>query len=173
VRELIDRMGGTIHVTSRHGEGSRFVMRLPLQRAERRATPRETNNDIDLHGMRVLVVDDDPVNRMLGEAQCTRLGATCDSASDGLDALRVLSNGSFDVVLVDMQMPNMGGLEFARIVSAQRQHPYLIGMTASAALADQEACIAAGMQGFVAKPASLAAITSALQEARRVIATGR
>ena len=149
VRELIDRMGGTIEVTSRHGEGSRFVIRLPLPPVHSRPATSSPDIEADLDGMRVLVVDDDPVNRMLGEAQCTRLGATCESACDGVDALRVLASGSFDVALVDMQMPNMGGLELARIVSAQRQHPYLIGMTASAAAADREACLEAGMQGFV------------------------
>ena len=116
--------------------------------------------------MRILLVDDQPINRLMASNQLKQLGCTLiEEAHNGLQALQRLRAAPFDVVLMDMQMPEMDGLEATR---ALRQlpldkQPTVIAMTANAFSEDRQACMDAGMDDFLAKPVKLDTLKSALQ----------
>ncbi len=175
---LVQKMGGALTVESEEGVGSVFTFELSVRAPEPReaeAAPRARPEEVDVAAMRVLLVDDNPVNRLLASGQLKALGnVRARTASSGRDALELLRAEPFDVVLMDMQMPEMDGLEATRRLREipLAAQPRVIAMTASAFEEDRHACIAAGMDGFLAKPVSLAALRDALREAC-VAATAR
>jgi len=163
VKLLVTNMGGTIDVSSEVGRGSVFTIRLPLPAtAETPPSVPRPMSDPPSGTMRVLVVDDDVVNQMVAEAQCTRLGMTTSTVGSGEQALEVLRTERFDVMLLDVQLSGMSGLAVAEALRDSPNRPFIIGMTASAAAADQVACFEAGMDHFVAKPAGLQVVSDAL-----------
>ncbi|MCV6636192.1 AAA family ATPase [Candidatus Albibeggiatoa sp. nov. NOAA] len=105
--------------------------------------------------LQILLVDDNAVNRKVGVLQLNKLGYQPDTAVDGLDALKALRDKYYDVVLMDMQMPNMDGLEATREIVKNwptAQCPWIIAMTANAMKEDKERCFAAGMHDYISKP---------------------
>ncbi len=179
-KSLIEKMGGNLKVETRLGYGSTFwfdlaVPDVPMkiatpidaQLADPAAAEWETRA---LHGLRILLVDDYPINRLLARSQLAKIGCTCLSeAENGRAALECLRNGSFDVVLMDVQMPEIDGLEATRLLRKMPLpgQPVVIAMTANAFSADGEACLAAGMDQFLSKPVSVALLRAALVKACR------
>jgi signal transduction histidine kinase/ActR/RegA family two-component response regulator len=176
---LVRQMGGTLQVTSVHDKGSRFFFDLPLPAlaAQTEASQHPPASDLapapqalarDLASLRILLVDDYPVNRVLGRHQLETLGcASLREAENGLHALEYLRHEVFDVVLMDMQMPEMDGLEATRqlrLLPLENQ-PVVIAMTANAFTDDRDACLAAGMNQFLSKPVNLNTLRAALVEA--------
>ena len=171
-KRLVELMEGTITVSSVPGEGSTFEVRLPL----RPATPkRHTSNlssgtDImplseELRG-RVLVVDDNAVNRMVARRLVERLGLEATAAESGEAALALLEEEPFSLVLMDVQMPGMDGLEATRRIKAHAAlgHLPVVGLSANALSADRARGLEAGMTDYLAKPLrkeSLAAVLEA------------
>ena len=98
-----------------------------------------------------------------------RLGWEVDEAFDGRDALEALAQHDYDVLLLDIQMPEVDGLEVARRIVAERpdptERPWIVAVTANAIVGDREACLAAGMDDFVPKPMKLATLEAALARA--------
>ena len=128
--------------------------------------PKEPLTPVDFSGLRVLLVDDQPINRLMAHGQLKQLGcAWVQEAHNGLEALQFLQSQSFDLVLMDMQMPEMDGLEATRGLRqlALPKQPVVIAMTANAFSEDRVACIAAGMDYFLTKPVTLAALRFAIQ----------
>lgn len=125
--------------------------------------------------LRVLVADDNPVNQRVAQHMLQRLGHDVQTISTGREALATLQQQTFDVVLMDMRMPEIDGLEAARRVRQQRSshQPWIIAMTANASAADRRACLRAGMNDYLSKPMSLAALSQALGRAEpdRVLAS--
>ena len=114
---------------------------------------------------RLLVVDDDAVNRKVAQEMLRRLGYLAESVPSGADALRMVAQAHYDGVLMDCQMPGMDGYETTMALREQfadRPRLPIIAMTASAMKGDREKCIAAGMDGYVTKPLRVAALTDAL-----------
>ncbi len=187
-KELVEAMGGSIEVDSAPGSGTVFWLRLPLQVASARsaaapstARPAARTNDIAaLVPGPVLLVDDNRVNQQLAGAMLERLGLAYESADNGRDALRRLAGADFALVLMDMEMPEMDGIAATREIrrneaaacgSAEDGRPLrlpIIAMTANALQEDRERCHAAGMDGYIAKPVSLAALQ---EEIRRLFCT--
>jgi signal transduction histidine kinase/CheY-like chemotaxis protein/HPt (histidine-containing phosphotransfer) domain-containing protein len=169
-KELVAAMGGSIEVDSAPGAGSCFWVRLPLKAVApggRKQNTAVQTSGIDfatLIGGRVLLVDDNAVNQQLGTAMLDRLGLTHDIASDGLEALERVATSEYALILMDMEMPEMDGVTAARHIRAheatQAGKPamVIIAMTANALSEDRERCLAAGMNGYVAKPISLATL---------------
>ena len=130
------------------------------------ASRTEAQVPVDFSKLRVLLVDDQPINRLMAHGQLKQLGcASVQEAHNGLQALQLVKSQSFDVVLMDMQMPEMDGLEATR---ALRQidlpkQPVVIAMTANAFSEDRVACMDAGMDYFLTKPVTLAALRFAMQ----------
>ncbi len=116
--------------------------------------------------MRLLVVEDNAVNQRVAAGMLARLGYACDVAGSGEEALSRLERASFDVVLMDVQMPGMGGLATTEAIRARLgARPLVIAMTASALQRDRAACVAAGMDDFLAKPLDLDELAQCLARA--------
>ncbi|TQS45149.1 hybrid sensor histidine kinase/response regulator [Cryptosporangium phraense] len=115
--------------------------------------------------LRILLVEDNPVNQRVAQLLLGQLGYRADTAGNGLEALRALQRAAYDVVLMDVQMPVMDGLEATRRVRADlpaAQQPHIIAMTASVLVEDRTACRAAGMNDYLAKPVRVHALRDAL-----------
>ncbi len=110
--------------------------------------------DDSRHALRLLLVEDNAVNQKLALLLLDRGGYRADVAGNGLEALEALARQAYDVVLMDVQMPEMDGIEATRNVRADTRygHPHIIAMTANAMSGDRELCLAAGMDDYVAKP---------------------
>jgi len=163
---LVELMDGAIGVRSAPGRGSSFWFEIPLVRAE--AVEAETEEDSDgvgLDGLRVLLVDDHPMNRELGSTILGLLGCEVSLAENGEAAVEAVRQGMFDVVLMDVHMPVMDGLAATRAIralgGAAGETP-VIAMTADVLAENVERCRAAGMVDHVAKPVRPDALHAAL-----------
>ena len=161
VARLAELMHGSIKVSSTPGQGTRFDVELTLatasKQADRTVALDQTEAQRRLFGKRVLLVEDTPVNQKIAEKLLARYGCEVTTANNGLEALEAASRESFDVILMDMQMPEMDGLEATRrlrIMHVQGKVACLpiIALTANAMAEDREECLAAGMDDFIAKP---------------------
>ncbi len=130
----------------------------------------------ETYPLRILLAEDNLVNRKLALRLLQRLGFEADVAEDGVQAVGMARVTAYDVVLMDVQMPEMDGLEATRKIRADLppdDQPYIIAMTANAMAGDREACLAAGMDGYVSKPIQLGELDDAIESAaiaRRSIA---
>jgi CheY-like chemotaxis protein len=122
--------------------------------------------------LRVIVVEDNPVNRVVELAFLRRLGYQADTAVNGVELLASLRRTSYDVIFMDLQMPEMDGLEATRRVRKgwpPDRQPRIIAMTAAAFSEDRARCLEAGMDDFVSKPVDLAELAGALRRARPLV----
>ncbi len=151
-RQLVRLFGGTIDVSSTKGEGSSFTAVLPLERCA--LDEKEASADLyDLSGLNVLLVEDNPINRMVAEATIATWGCVFESAENGAAAIEALKKTPFDVVLMDLQMPIMGGLEAVQKIREEHKLATpVIALTANALPREREACFTAGMDAYVSKP---------------------
>jgi PAS domain S-box-containing protein len=157
-RRLVDLMGGRLWLESAPGAGStfHFTVRLQAPREAVAAGPTAVVSGAAPRGLRVLLVEDNAVNQRLAMRLLERHGNRVRIAGNGREALTALAEATFDVVLMDVQMPVMGGFEATAAIRAGeraggRRQP-IIAMTAHALSGDAERCLEAGMDGYVAKP---------------------
>ena len=122
-----------------------------------------------LSSTRVLVVEDNPVNAMVVRTMLERLGFLSEHASSGLEALQAVRRQGYDLVLMDMLMPEMDGLEATRQIraTALEQQPYIVAFTANVMAEDRAACTAAGMNAFIGKPVRMSDLEHCLAEFAR------
>ena len=168
-RALIGQMGGQLRVSSTVGQGSCFEFDLPLQPdpgttqapvppAEPTVENGQGHATPALSALRILVVEDQPINRLVARSQLQQIGCQPpDEADTGLTALDCLRRQAYDLVLMDVQMPGMDGLETTRQLRllALTAQPLVVAMTANAFPEDEAACLAAGMDRFLSKPVQL------------------
>ncbi len=157
--ELVSVMGGDIGVDSRKGEGSTFWFTSTFRTVDESfdANTSDRNETFDLYGCRILLAEDNAVNQKLAVVLLEKMGCVVDVAHNGVEAVHALSSGPYDLVLMDMQMPEMDGFEATRIIrdatSGVMNHDIpIIAMTAMAVKDDREECLAAGMNGYISKP---------------------
>jgi two-component system, sensor histidine kinase len=155
-KHLVEAMGGVISAESRQHKGSTFTFRVPVTPAPApaaAATPAIGAASVS-HGVRILLVEDNAVNQMLGMGMLQKLGCMADLARDGEEALDKVRRIEYDVVLMDMQMPRMDGLTATRAIRSMslRRQPHIVALTANAMESDRDLCLAAGMNDFLAKP---------------------
>jgi signal transduction histidine kinase/ActR/RegA family two-component response regulator len=155
-QQLVRQMGGEIVVRSASARGAEFTftVRFPPGRTlEQPPGPAAPTCDLVLQG-RILVAEDDPVNQRVVQLMLQRLGLDCQLVNDGAQALAAVAQEHWDAVLMDCQMPVMDGFEATRKIRHRPQAPHLpiIALTANVMAEDRIACMAAGMDDFLAKP---------------------
>ncbi len=121
------------------------------------------------HPLRILLAEDNAVNQKLALRLLEQMGYRADVASNGIEAIESVARQTYDVILMDVQMPEMDGLEATRQIVAQSpaSHPRIIGLTANAMQGDREICIAAGMEDYLAKPIRVNDLVEALEKTER------
>jgi signal transduction histidine kinase/DNA-binding response OmpR family regulator/HPt (histidine-containing phosphotransfer) domain-containing protein len=127
--------------------------------------------EADSASLRILLAEDNPINQNVAVRLLEKLGHAADIAANGQEALRRLEEQPYDVVLMDVQMPRMDGLEASREICARwppEQRPRIIAMTAEAMEGDRQKCLAAGMEDYLVKPVTLDALRGALEKSRPV-----
>jgi signal transduction histidine kinase/DNA-binding response OmpR family regulator len=174
-RQLIELMGGTIEVVSALGEGSNFIFSVRLQRGNPGTLESHLIADYGderrrlLEGRRILLVDDHPVNRGVAEAALRRFGAVVDTAWDGLGALEMFAPRRYDVIVLDVRMPNMDGYDAAREIrrledEALAPRVPILALTADAMPEDRDRALAAGMDEHLGKPFRVADLGDTVAE---------
>ena len=155
-RQLVELMGGQLVAESRIGEGSCFQFELPLSTATSRPVAQK-NQVMELPPLSILVADDMEQNRDLMRILLEREGHRVTCVSDGSEAVRSAKYNEFDLILMDVQMPNMDGHTASKHIREYRESQGLapipvIAMTASVMESDRKAAMSAGMDGFCTKP---------------------
>ena len=168
----VRRMGGRIDVDSRVGEGSTFVLHLPFDRAAdaEEVRPADISAAVEKPDRApcVLVVDDHPVNREVARIMLEAFGCEVVEVCDGQEAVDAVAEQAFDLVLMDVRMPNMDGLEATRRIRAipgDRGALSIVAMTADAMPEDVTRCLGAGMNAHMAKPINQAGLLSMVNRA--------
>ena len=172
-KQLVEMMGGTIGVNSREGQGSTFwfTVVFELASAQQLAGKRENGRPsapvpVALRRTaRILVAEDNAVNRDVALAQLQKLGMSADAVHNGAQAVAAIERGGYDLVLMDCEMPVMDGYEATRSIrrSARRNIP-IVAVTADAMPADRERCLREGMNDYIAKPVDMEHLVAVLSK---------
>jgi PAS domain S-box-containing protein len=172
-KRLVEMMGGKIWAVSSPDEGSTFHFTIEAESARDSGyieqKPKIMNTyAIERHTLRVLLVEDNLVNQKVALLMLERIGYRADVAANGLEALKALDMHPYDIVFMDVQMPEMDGLEASRqIRMSPGRQPYIIAMTAHALKGDREMCIESGMDDYISKPVKIEELQMALEKAQR------
>ncbi|MCB1182216.1 PAS domain-containing protein [bacterium] len=175
-RQLAGLMGGSIGVESTPGRGARFWFTARFGRGANPADPPApvaapdvpvATATVERPRLRLLLVEDNLTNQLVARGLLKRLGQTCDVAANGVEALAALAAAPYDLVFMDVQMPEMDGLEATRRIrglapgSLNAGVP-VVAMTANAMRGDREECLRAGMDDYLAKPITKATLGEVL-----------
>jgi signal transduction histidine kinase/ActR/RegA family two-component response regulator len=171
--QLVRAMGGTLRLRSQVGTGSKFRVQIPIQ-----VTREEVSAAVDAapaahkpiaQSLKVLLIEDHPINQLVSKHTLESLGCACVIADNGAKALEILNSQQFDLALVDVQMPVMDGITFAkrwREIESQKkvaERMPLIATTANAYQSDRLACLSAGMDEYLSKPFKPAELKQLIQ----------
>ncbi|MEM9163706.1 MAG: response regulator [Cyanobacteria bacterium P01_F01_bin.4] len=173
-QQLCDLMGGKIWFESQLGQGSTFYFTVKVQVSD--VLPAEVSKPAasrlvdaalaEQHPLKILLAEDNPVNQKVMLRLLQNIGYQADLAADGTEVLAALEQSTYDVILLDIQMPNMDGLEAARRIRQQwpdHQRPRLIALTAATLERDRIACQTVGIEGFLSKPVKIQDLQAALR----------
>lgn len=160
-RQLIQLQGGSIHLKSRQGEGSTFTFYLEIKKGnEEELTSFKNTKATDplysLTGVNILLVEDNIINQKVAVKILSNQGANVSIANHGLEGLSMLRKNQYDLVLMDIQMPEMDGYQATRLIRKEFLAPLckipIIAMTASALISEKDKCLSAGMDDYITKP---------------------
>jgi signal transduction histidine kinase/CheY-like chemotaxis protein len=182
-KRLVERMGGKLVVSSEPGKGSCFTFDVQVKPAQEKSVvepnvtasaPRDrpqiepSASPTTVPPCTILLAEDNVVNQKVALAMLKKLGYIADLANNGVQAVQATEKKHYDIILMDVQMPEMDGLEATRTILSRPNtagQPVIIGFTAHILAADKEQCYAAGMTDIVAKPTELAVLREALLRA--------
>jgi PAS domain S-box-containing protein len=154
-KELLTILKGTIYVKSEKNIGTDFVIDIPFRKIESSEIKSESKNNetkLDLKGKKILVVDDNDMNRLVASLILNEHGAEIREAENGFDALEILEKENIDLILMDVQMPVMNGYETTRRIRLLGFTNPIIALTAYAVSEEKDRCIEAGMNDLITKP---------------------
>jgi PAS domain S-box-containing protein len=164
-KRLVELMGGNIRVENRAGGGTIFEFTFTAGVATGAGTASVAPHTGNPKGLKILVAEDNKVNQMVTMRMLQKMGCQAELACDGAAAVRSVETNSYDIVLMDVHMPLVDGLEAARRIrampSAQSSVP-IVALTASATTEDRARCLAAGMNDYLSKPIQMEALRQAL-----------
>ncbi len=173
VKKMIDKMGGTISVTSEAGKGSTFVVELPfvIGNVPEKSKKEETDKESSIHGLNLMLVEDNELNAEIAEVLLEDEGAIITRVNDGREAVELFNNnpvGTFDAILMDIMMPVMDGLTATKAIRALNRSDAgtipIIAMTANAFEEDVKKCLDAGMNAHLAKPLDIEKVKKTICE---------
>jgi signal transduction histidine kinase/ActR/RegA family two-component response regulator len=170
-RSLVQLLGGEIHAFAKPGEGATFSVTLPLRLPDDTPTfvpPLRVSEPSVTVPLRILVAEDNPVNQQVMQMMLDKLGHHTVLVDNGLKALDQLQHARFDLVMLDVMMPTLDGLQvLAKWRAHERQHgghTPIVMVTAHAMLGDEEKMLSAGADGYVSKPVGLNALTAVIHQ---------
>jgi len=175
VSQLVALMQGRIWLESKPGDGSTFYFTARFDLAIAAPTKDETRSREEritaapMAKLHILIADDNLVNLRLARSLLVKQGHSAVAVGSGREALAALEQQNFDLVLMDVQMPDMDGFETTKAIRAQerisKKHLPIVAMTAHAMIGDRERCLAAGMDSYVTKPVDAAKLFTAIADA--------
>jgi signal transduction histidine kinase/ActR/RegA family two-component response regulator len=156
-RRLAEQMGGAVGLESEPGRGSTFWFDVPLPRASAPVEPAEASDDgaplmVEGRKLRILVADDSRANRLLARAMLERLGCEVEVAGDGAEAVAAAERRAFDLILMDLQMPVLDGIEATRRLRAAGETAPIVALTGNAAEQDLDLAQDSGLTDWLIKP---------------------
>jgi len=171
---LVQMMGGTLELVSAPGQGSEFFFTLRVESSQMPASPMAQHTEFEPpadspRALNVLVAEDNEINRRLMHGLLSKQGHHVEFAHNGADAVRLSEQRHYDLILMDIQMPLVDGLEATRMIRAREAsrstHAVLIfALTANAMQGDRERCIKAGMDGYLTKPLRVPELVKVLRK---------
>ncbi len=179
---LVKLFGGNIEVKSEVGRGTRFIIEIPFKKADSNECLESDldylghDGEVEMKDISVLIVEDNKINSIIAINMLQKLGIhKIDSASNGLEAIEKLKSNRYDLIFMDMSMPEMDGITATKIIRTDPEILFngipIIAMTANAFEEDKNACIEAGMNGFITKPITLESVKGAIQSILHLTST--
>lgn len=177
-KRLVELMSGKIWVKSEPGKGSTFHFTIQAEAAPKEPIdsrtlapqPQTASKLGPSHPLRILLAEDNAVNQKVALQMLKKIGYRADVACNGLEVLRALERQPYDVILMDIQMPEMDGLETARSIRKRwpaSKQPKIIAITAYAMEGDQKMCLDAGMDDYISKPVKMDELQAVLESSAR------
>ena len=155
-KEIIDRMKGSIQVTSAKGKGTKFTVSLKFKKSEKEIKQDKSQHKISIKDLKVLIVEDNPVNSFYIKSVLENHGVLTDHAKDGLSAIEFCKKESYDLILMDIQMPKMDGIKASKVIKRELKiNTPIIAQTANTVQKDIDDCYKAGMVDYLPKPFSI------------------
>ncbi|MGI0480650.1 ATP-binding protein [Geminocystis sp. CENA526] len=186
-KNLTELMGGQMWVESKENVGSTFYFTILTSHVSESKslldrTINNTNNNVDnnpnitinsdILSLKILLAEDNPINQKVALLILKKLGYEGDIAENGKEVIKKVKNQQYDVILMDMQMPEMDGLETTKWIRnnlPEKTQPYIIAMTANALTSDREMCLSAGMNDYLSKPFALELLKEKLTHVEQLL----
>jgi PAS domain S-box-containing protein len=173
VKQLVQQMGGTVTLQRNKTEGTTATFTIEVETLEQKFLTSEEKSPAPIltsphRRLSALIVEDEPINQQILHAILTKLGHQSTLASNGEQALQLLEENLYDIILMDVQMPILDGIETTRRIKGSKKfaaakHIPIIALTAYAMAGDQERCLAAGMDSYLSKPVDVKALDAKLK----------